>query len=543
MATTRQSTRSRTRQARPAGVAPTTPSLSLSARNPAAAAVDAVVVAVARSASGPRLLTSDLPPALTRRLRDALGPLGVTGDADQVMRVPADGALKAPVLVLTGVGRLEGTRERPTAEALRRAAGAATRALAGIASVALALPVADPDELAAVAEGALLGAYSFTRYRGTDGRAGKGGRSGTAGTGGRSPVRAVTVLTDQARNRAMQNAARRAQVLAEAVHGARDLVNTPPSDLFPQAFAEHAEALVADLPVAVRVLNERKLARGGYGGLIGVGQGSVRPPRLVHLDYSPAGAAGHVALVGKGITFDSGGISLKPAANMEAMKSDMSGAAAVLNAVAAAARLELPVRVEGWLALAENMPSGTAQRPSDVLTVRGGTTVEVLNTDAEGRLVLADALVDASASHPDLIVDVATLTGAQMVALGNRVSAVMANDDALRDRVHRTAEAAGEQFWPMPLPAELRPSLDSTVADIANMGDKYGGMLVAGLFLAEFVGDRADGDGPIPWAHLDIAGPAFNTSSAHGYTPKGGTGVAVRTLLRLVEDSATDGAA
>ncbi len=229
---------------------------------------------------------------------------------------------------------------------------------------------------------------------------------------------------------------------------------------------------------------------------------------------------------------------------MEAMKSDMSGAAAALATVAAVARLGLPVRVEGWLALAENMPSATAQRPSDVITVRGGKTVEVLNTDAEGRLVLADALVDASASEPDLIVDIATLTGAQMVALGNRVSAVMANDDALRDRVHRVAGTVGEQFWPMPLPSELRASLDSTVADIANLGEKFGGMLVAGVFLSEFVGTTSGPNGksiPIPWAHLDIAGPAFNSGSAHGYTSVGGTGVPVRTLIGLVEDVAAGG--
>ena len=216
----------------------------------------------------------------------------------------------------------------------------------------------------------------------------------------------------------------------------------------------------------------------------------------------------------------------------------MSGAAAVLHTVTAVAQLGLPVRVSGWLALAENMPSGTAQRPSDVITVRGGRTVEVLNTDAEGRLVLADAIVAAGEEEPDVIVDIATLTGAQMVALGNRTSAIMANDDELRDRVHAVADRVGEQFWPMPLPPELRASMDSRVADIANIGDRFGGMLVAGLFLKEFVPTRGDGDDaqPVPWAHLDIAGPAFNTGSAHDYTPAGGTGVGVRTLLGLCED-------
>jgi leucyl aminopeptidase len=202
--------------------------------------------------------------------------------------------------------------------------------------------------------------------------------------------------------------------------------------------------------------------------------------------------------------------------------------------VVAAARLGVAVRITGWLALAENLPSGTAMRPSDVITIRGGRTVEVLDTDAEGRLVLADALVAAGELKPDVIVDVATLTGAQPVALGRRVSGLMANDDVLRNRVHRLSEAVGEQMWPMPLPPELRASLDSPVADLANKGDRFGGMLVAGLFLAEFVGTR-------PWAHIDIAGPGFNVGTAHGYTGRGGTGAAVRTMLAFAEDVAANG--
>jgi len=358
------------------------------------------------------------------------------------------------------------------------------------------------------------------------------------------PVRGVIVLTAAARGGEAKAAARRAEVVAGAVVATRDLINAAPVDLYPATFADAAVAAAADLPVTVTVLDEKKLARGGYGGLLGVGKGSARPPRLVRLDYAPAGAVAHLAYVGKGITFDSGGLSIKPAAGMEAMKSDMSGAAAVLGTVTAAARLGLPVRVTGWLALAENMPSGSAIRPSDVLTARGGRTIEVLNTDAEGRLVLADAIVAAGEENPDLIVDVATLTGAQMVALGNRVSAIMSNDNRLRERVHRVAESVGEQFWPMPLPPELRSSMDSQVADIANLGERYGGMLVAGLFLAEFVPDLDAAEGEtrkVPWAHLDIAGPAFNTGSAHDYTPVGGTGVAVRTLIGLLEDVATGG--
>jgi leucyl aminopeptidase len=511
-------------------------SLSLSARSLASVKADAVVVGVASGAgaAGPRLLgTQDLPDELRTGLQATLRPLGITGAVDTVHRVPSGGGTAAPVIALTGLGAVRGDGPIP-AEVLRRAAGAATRALTGLSSVALALPAPDTTTLAAVAEGALLGAYTFDRYRVASSAPAK------------QPVGSVILMTPSTRSADVKAAMARAEIVAVAVNAARDLVNTAPVDLYPAALAEAALAAVADVPVTATVLDERKLRRGGYGGLLGVGKGSARPPRLVRLDYSPAGARAHLAYVGKGITFDSGGLSIKPAAGMEAMKSDMSGAAAVLHAVVAVARLGLPVRVTGWLAIAENMPSGTAQRPSDVITIRGGRTVEVLNTDAEGRLVLADAIVAASEEEPDVIVDVATLTGAQVVALGNRVSAVMANDDELRSRIHRVADQAGEQFWPMPLPPELRSSMDSTVADIANMGERSGGMLVAGLFLAEFVPERAGaagGNNKLPWAHLDIAGPAFNTGSGYGYTPPGGTGVSVRTLLAFAEDVVAQGLA
>jgi leucyl aminopeptidase len=258
----------------------------------------------------------------------------------------------------------------------------------------------------------------------------------------------------------------------------------------------------------------------------------------VRLEYRHPRAKKTIALVGKGITFDSGGLSLKPTAAMDWMKSDMGGAAAVILATIAIAQLKLRVNVVAWAPLAENMPSGAAQRPSDVLTIYGGKTVEVLNTDAEGRLVLADALVRASEEQPDLVIDAATLTGAQLVALGTRTSGVMGNDDRLRSAVVDAAKKAGEQMWPMPLPPELRKSLDSQVADIANIGDSYGGMLVAGTFLQDFVGKQDNGQ-PIPWAHLDIAGPAFNQGDPYGYTPKGGTGAAVAAFVQFAEDLAS----
>ena len=458
-------------------------------------------------------------------LAQTLTALGATGAAGEVLKLSSAGAAKAPVLVAVGLGE---PSEAPggdgsTAaqrEGLRRAAGAALRALAGTGMVALALPAADAPAIGAVAEGALLGAYAFHRYR-------------SASTDSvKEPVSEVTLLVSSSRDKAVKAAVARAEVVGAAVDLARNLVNTPPSDLPPAAFVEQALAAAKRAGVKVAVLDEKQLAKAGWGGVLAVGMGSSRPPRLVQLTYSPAKANKHLALVGKGITFDSGGISLKPSKAMETMKSDMSGAAAVLAAITAIADLGLPVNVTAWAPLAENMPSGTAQRPSDVITMYGGRTVEVMNTDAEGRLVLADALVRAQEDSPDVIIDVATLTGAQLVALGSRISAIMSNDDDLRGRVFEAAERAGEAMWPMPLPQELRKSLDSEVADISNMGDRYGGMLVAGLFLKEFIAEGAR------WAHLDIAGPAFNEGPAYGYTPKGGTGAAVRTLVAVAEDLA-----
>jgi leucyl aminopeptidase len=315
---------------------------------------------------------------------------------------------------------------------------------------------------------------------------------------------------------------------------ARDLVNTPPSDLHPAELAEVARAEGSKAGLTVEVLDEKALRKGGYGGILGVGQGSSSPPRLVHLSYKGAGRGKKttVALIGKGITFDSGGLSLKPAAAMEEMKMDMGGAAAVIAAVRAAAELALPVDVEAWVPMAENMPSGAAIRPSDVLTMRSGLRVEVTNTDAEGRLILADAIARAAEDKPDIILDVATLTGAQLVALGARTTGVMGNDDDLRTTVVDAATRAGEPSWPMPFPAELRKGLDSDIADLVNSGPREGGMLLAGIFLKEFVPEG------VRWAHLDIAGPAYNSGEAYGYTPHGGTGAAVRTFVQFLEDLA-----
>jgi leucyl aminopeptidase len=324
--------------------------------------------------------------------------------------------------------------------------------------------------------------------------------------------------------------------VATAVATARDFVNTPPSHLFPGEFADRAKALGKAAGLEVEVLDEKALEKAGYGGIIGVGKGSSRPPRLVRLIHRGAKRKGKtVALVGKGITFDTGGISIKPALNMHQMTSDMGGAAAVIATVVLAAKQKVAVDVIATVPMAENMPSSTAQRPGDVLTQYGGITVEVLNTDAEGRLILADAIVRACEDGPDYLIETSTLTGAQTVALGSRTPGVMGSDD-FRDRVAALSQEVGENGWPMPLPEELKDDLKSTVADLANVsGSRFAGMLVAGVYLREFVAEGVE------WAHVDIAGPAYNTGGPWGYTGKGGTGVPTRTMFAVIEDVAANG--
>ncbi|MCT2261351.1 leucyl aminopeptidase [Brachybacterium muris] len=439
----------------------------------------------------------------------SLEPSSARGD---VHRIPSFSLAAAGSLLLVGVGA--SSLDEVEAEDLRLAYGAATRALTGMSTAALALPGGNAEQLAAAVEGAALGAYAFITHKSESSKA-------------KPALESVVVLAED--ETGATAAAERAEVLAGSVDIARDLVNTPPNLLYPAEFARRAEEAVADLPITVTVLDEKELAEGGYGGIVGVGQGSSRPPRLVRLEYAPEGAKQSVALVGKGITFDTGGISIKPAAGMDEMTSDMTGAATVLAATVGAARLGLDVRITTFLALAENMPGGGAQRPGDVVTMRNGMTVEVLNTDAEGRMVMADALVDAVATEPDLVMDVATLTGAAMVALGKRTAAVMGTEGG-RDTVMAASAQAGEPFWPLPFPAELRADITGRVADLRNIGERWGGALSAGVFLKEFVGETE-------WAHLDIAGPAF-ASAPLGYMGKGATGMSVRTVLQVLEDRA-----
>ncbi|MFI5802914.1 leucyl aminopeptidase [Streptomyces sp. NPDC051561] len=495
--------------------------LTLSTSGAATLRADALVIGIAKGPKGP-VVTSGaeaVDKAFDGKLASVLETLGATGAEGEVTKVPALSGLKTPVVLAVGLGPVPEKDDVWAAETLRRAAGAAARALTGTKKAGFALPVESVEDAEAIAEGALLGAYNFTAYQEDKGDT-------------KQPLAEIALLGAKPRDKAFKAAAERAIALAEEINRARDLVNTPPNDLYPESFAAVAQAAAKEHGLKIQILDEKALVKGNYGGILGVGAGSAHGPRLVKISYTHSKAEKSLAYIGKGITYDSGGISLKPAGHNETMKCDMAGAAAVFAAVVAVARLGLKVNVTGWLALAENMPSGTATRPGDVLRMYSGKTVEVLNTDAEGRLVLADALARASEENPDAIVDVATLTGAMMMALGNRTFGIMGNDESFRTAIHEIAEEVGEQSWPMPLPAELRKGMASETADIANMGERMGGGLVAGLFLQEFVGED------IAWAHLDIAGPAFHEAAPFGYTPKGGTGSSIRTLVKLAERTA-----
>jgi leucyl aminopeptidase len=446
----------------------------------------------------------------------ALRALGATGAEGQLHRLVV-GSLPVASVLAVGLGT---PREQWPADVIRRAAGAAARSADKAQAVVTTLSALD---LGATVEGLVLGSYRFSEYRSA--------KTAPKDAG----LRKITALARDT-TAATKAAAARSTAIATAVDTARDLVNTPPSHLYPAEFAKRAKALGEAAGLEVEVLDDKALDKAGYGGVVGVGKGSDRPPRLVRLVHKGGKKqAKKVALVGKGITFDTGGISIKPAANMHHMTSDMGGAAAVIATVVLAAKRELPIDVIATVPMAENMPSATAQRPGDVLTQYGGITVEVLNTDAEGRLILADAIVRACEDEPDYLIETSTLTGAQTVALGARTPGVMGSDE-FRDRVATQSQEVGENAWPMPLPEELKDDLKSTVADLANVsGSRYAGMLVAGVYLREFV---ADG---VQWAHVDIAAPAYNTGGPWGYTPKGGTGVPTRTMFAVLEDIAENG--
>ncbi|GAB3351189.1 leucyl aminopeptidase [Modestobacter lapidis] len=500
------------------------PTISATDRPLEKLSADAVVVGVGTGPDG--LLSTPGADALDRllggRLMTALADLGARGADDEVTRLPTFGQGPFPVVAVAGLGApSHGGGYSP--EAVRRAAGAASRALTGRDAVVSLLAAVggapDADRLHAVGEGALLGSYEFTAYK-SDLPADRS-----------APPRSFQVIVPDAG--AAKAPLIRVRAVADAVALVRDLVNAPPNDLFPASFAERGAAAGKKAGLSVEVLDEQALAAGGYGGILAVGGGSVRPPRLLRLTYrgkKTGKGTPSIALVGKGITFDSGGISIKPAAKMEDMKSDMAGAAAVIATVCLVAELGLPVDVTATVPMAENLPSGTAYRPADVVTFRNGKKAEITNTDAEGRVVLADAIARAVEDSPTHLLETSTLTGAQLVALGTRTSGVMGSDD-LREAVVAASRRSGEPMWGMPLPPELRRGLDSPVADLVNANaDRMGGMLVGGHFLAEFV------PAGLPWAHIDVAGPAYNTGAPWGYTPRGGTGVPVRTLLATIED-------
>ena len=489
------------------------PTLTVTTRTPADIAADSVVVASIEGKDGALLAPGHgLPSTAAVHLEAMLADLDAKGSAGEVGRFASVPGVKARSVTVTGLGK------EVTGEALRAAAADAVRALRSKKHVVLALPTADLTALAAAADGAAGGGYCFAKI---------GAKADT------TAVQKITVVSTLGAGKGVKDAVARAEVIGRARDWTRDLVNTPPNVLYPASFEAAAKdrAKASPAKVTVTSLDEKALAKGGFGGIVGVGQGSANPPRIVTMSWKPAKAKASIALVGKGITFDSGGLCIKPSAGMLTMKSDMAGAAAVAAAVMAAAELDLPVAVTGYLCLAENMPGGNAQRPSDIVTMRSGTTVEIIDTDAEGRMVLADGISLAAESGADAIVDVATLTGACMIALGMRVAGVMSNDDGFRERVLAAAGSAGEPMWPLPLPEDLRNKLDSGVADLQHKGDQYGGALTAGLFLREFAQD-AEGTA-IPWAHLDIAGPAYLTEPPFGHVVKGGTGFAVATLVDL----------
>lgn len=484
----------------------TNPTLKFSNTAPATTATDVLVVGISAADSKLKVVPRSITAAQSKKLITTLSALGATGKHGEQTRVPGTGIANATSILAVGIGADTST------EQLRQLAGDVTRNLAGNKKVSYALRDLSDQDAVAVAEGAMIAAYAFNEFR----------NSSLADQ--KLPVTGITVFSTHA-NKFL---AIEISKLVSAIHFARDLGNTPPGHLPPAEFVARVKKAIVAKPITAAIWDEKKLVAEGFGGIMGVGQGSSRPPRLLKLEYKPKGAKQHVALVGKGITFDTGGISLKPGLNMHDMKFDMSGAGAVVASIIAIAELGLKVHITAWAALAENMPSGTATRPGDVLKIYGGKTVEVLNTDAEGRLVLADALVKAAETKPNYIIDIATLTGAQVLGMGLRTGAIMANNDEFRSEVHAAAQSAGEDMWPMPLPEFIRTEINSSVADLANIGSgKGGGMQLAGIFLREFVSKQT------PWVHLDIAGPAYNQGTAYAYNTIGATGFAIRTMVEL----------
>lgn len=462
----------------------------------------ALLIPVAHGEDGIEVPVTALAP---KGLLEALVAVGAKGTEGEVTRLLIDDH------VVTAFGL--GDASEIDDEAVRRGVGAAARTLNDVERAAISAEFG----VAPVVEGLLLGGYTYT-----------GLKSQTEVDNDENSDAETPQTTEVTVVRADEAEYNAAVIVAESVNLARDLVNTPANYLYPESYAGVMGEVASTAGLDIEVLDDTALEEQGFGGILSVGRGSSRAPRLVHLTWAPSDASTKVALVGKGITFDTGGISLKPGSGMEDMISDMGGSAAQLAVIAAAARLELPVRVDAWLPLAENMPSGTATRPGDVITHYGGITSEVINTDAEGRLVLADAVARACEDSPAYLIETATLTGAQLVALGNRTAGVMGSDK-LRDLIAETGRGVGEQAWAMPLLEEQEDELKSPIADIRNTHNaRTGGMLFAGLYLSRFVPED------IEWAHIDIAGPAWNGGAPYGYTPKRATGAPVRTIVETL---------
>ena len=483
------------------------PQLLTSTETATEVACDALVIGAFSSDDGVELDdTGDaLDRALDGALKEHLDSSRFKGKAGDVAIVPTLGRIPAKAIAVTGLG----ARSELDAGTARKAAGVAVRRLRERSTVAVALPTGD-GTAQATGEGLLLGSYQFTPYKSDD--------------HARRLERILVIDGDP-------GSIERASAMAEATWIARDLTNEPSSTLTPEALAARAREIADVAGIECDVWDEKRLADKGFGGLLGVAAGSQQPPRFITLRYAPEGATKKVAIVGKGVTYDSGGLSLKDATSMETMKTDMAGAAAVLGAMDALGKLRPNIEVLGFIPATENMPGGRAIKPGDVITHYGGRTTEVMNTDAEGRLVLADALAYASELGPDAIVDIATLTGSIMVALGKKATGLFSNDETLVEELRAAGEQAGERLWPMPLYEDYKKELESEVADMKNVGTRWGGAIIASLFLREFVGDG------IAWAHLDIAGAA-RADSDHEEKSKGGTGVAVRTLVSWIEGRA-----
>lgn len=496
--------------------------ITLSRSEPLQVAVDYIVVGVPEGGVGRSVVLRELRKALGPMVGKALRRHEFSGKRDQAVELPTGGALKAQRLALLGLGPADDIRDSDVRRLVAKGARLATAARA--ASLGVLLPQGGRGApiggaIRAAAEGAVLGAYRYERYK----------------TGDRitkHPLERIAILTEQPVDAGMRAEALRGQQVGEAVCIARDLINDPPNDLYPAALADFARQMCKSAGLQCTVLDEAALKKKGMHLLTAVGQGSARGPRLVHMKYRPAGKRElkKLVFVGKGLTFDSGGLCIKPAQGMEEMKGDMGGAANVIALMAAVAVRKPDAEVHGIIACAENMPDGKAYRPGDVFGSYDGKTVEIINTDAEGRLALADALAYARELEPDLLLDNATLTGACVVALGTTVSGFFTNREELGERVRRAARAAGEQLWQLPLVDDLREQLKSDWADLKNVGERWGGSITAALFLGEFVGDW-------PWVHVDIAGPSM-ANKAYDIYAKGGTGHPVLTYLELIDDFA-----